>query len=111
MILMLLYFPPELRVFAKPIANTAQALLRCHVTTTDKSVSSVHLIGDGASWITVTTPMPSGDGAEIIRLTAGIPISQNTNTYGCIVQKGGHNITVFWGKSSWNLKTSTDLIY
>ncbi|XP_074516746.1 hereditary hemochromatosis protein homolog isoform X2 [Sebastes fasciatus] len=93
----------ELRVFAKPIVNTAQALLRCHVTSTDKSLSTVHLIGDGASrtsWITVTGPMPSEDGAVILRLTAGISLRQSTNKYGCTVQTGGHNITAFWDGST-----------
>ncbi|XP_070835617.1 major histocompatibility complex class I-related gene protein-like [Chaetodon trifascialis] len=89
----------ELYVFAKPIVDRAQALLRCHVTSTDKSLSSLHLIGDGASkasWISVIGPMPSEDGSVILRLTAGISLSQNTDTYGCEVQAGGHNITVFW---------------
>ncbi|XP_044231603.1 uncharacterized protein LOC122998707 [Thunnus albacares] len=93
----------ELRVFAKSTANTDQVLLRCHVTSTDKSVRSVHLIGDGASrarWITVTGPLPSGDGSVIIRLTAEISLSRNTNTYGCTVQTGGDNITVFWDGST-----------
>ncbi|XP_078134529.1 major histocompatibility complex class I-related protein 1-like [Sander vitreus] len=88
----------ELRVFAKPIVDTDQALLRCHVTSTDKSVSSVHLIGNGASRasrIIVTGPMPAEDGSVILRLTA--EISQNRDdTYGCTVQTGSHNITVFW---------------
>ena len=98
---MILYFSAELRVFAKPTANTNQALLRCHVTTTDKSVSSVHLVGDGASkasWITVTGPVPSEDGCVILRLTAGISLRENTNKYGCRVQTGGQNITVLWGE-------------
>ncbi|KAF1375222.1 hypothetical protein PFLUV_G00237260 [Perca fluviatilis] len=89
----------ELRVFAKPIVDTDQALLRCHVTSTDKSVSSVHLIGNGASrasWIRVTGPMPAEDGSVILRLTAKISQSRNTVTYGCTVQTGSHNITVFW---------------
>ncbi|XP_035530241.1 uncharacterized protein LOC118337366 [Morone saxatilis] len=89
----------ELHIFAKPIADTDQALLRCHVTSTDKSVSSVHLIGDGAfkaNWISVTGPMPSEDGSVILRLTAEISLSQSTNMYGCRVQTGGHNITIFW---------------
>ncbi|XP_042244714.1 zinc-alpha-2-glycoprotein-like [Thunnus maccoyii] len=93
----------ELRVFAKSTANTDQVQLRCHVTSTDKSVSSVHLIGNGApraSWITVTGPLPSGDGSVIIRLTAGISLSRNTNTYGCTVQTGGDSITVFWDGST-----------
>ncbi|XP_078134528.1 major histocompatibility complex class I-related protein 1-like [Sander vitreus] len=88
----------ELRVFAKPIVDTDQALLRCHVTSTDKSVRSVHLIGNGASrasWIIVTGPMPAEDESVILRLTA--EISQNRDdTYGCTVQTGSHNITVFW---------------
>ncbi|XP_042292910.1 uncharacterized protein LOC121914031 [Thunnus maccoyii] len=93
----------ELCVFAKPTANTNQVLLRCHVTSIDKSVSSVHLIGDGvsrASWITVTGPLPSGNGSVIIRLTAGISLSRNTNTYGCTVQTGSDNISVFWDGST-----------
>ncbi|TDG98548.1 hypothetical protein EPR50_G00201500 [Perca flavescens] len=89
----------ELRVFAKPIVDTDQALLRCHVTSIDKSVSSVHLIGNGASrasWISVTGPMPAEDGAVILRLTAEISQRRDDYTYGCTVQTGSHNITVFW---------------
>nr|XP_046268183.1 major histocompatibility complex class I-related gene protein-like isoform X3 [Scatophagus argus] len=89
----------ELRVFAKPIVNTDQALLRCHVTSTDKSVSSVHLIepeNSKASWVTVTGPVPSQDGSMVLRLTAEIPLSSDFSMYGCRVQTGGHNITVFW---------------
>ncbi|XP_028422608.1 uncharacterized protein LOC114547429 [Perca flavescens] len=89
----------ELRVFAKPIVDTDQALLRCHVKSTNKSVSSVHLIGNGASrasWISVTGPMPAEDRSVILRLTAKISQSRNTVTYGCTVQTGSHNITVFW---------------
>lgn len=102
------YFSADLCVFAKPIDNTGQALLTCHVTSTDKSASSVYLIEDGASkasWITVTGPMPSEDGSVVLRLTAEISLSPNTNTFGCRVQTGGHNITVFWGESFWLLKT------
>ncbi|XP_034713585.1 class I histocompatibility antigen, F10 alpha chain-like [Etheostoma cragini] len=89
----------ELRVFAKHMVDTDQALLRCHVTTTDKSVSSVHLIGNGAtraSWIRVTGPLPAENGSVILRLTADISQNQIHNTYGCTVQTGSHNITVFW---------------
>ncbi|XP_032355719.1 class I histocompatibility antigen, F10 alpha chain [Etheostoma spectabile] len=89
----------ELRVFAKPIVDTGQALLRCHVTTTDTSVSSVHLIGNGASrasWIRVTGPLPAENGSVILRLTADISQNRDHNTYGCTVQTGSHNITVFW---------------
>ncbi|XP_040917265.1 hereditary hemochromatosis protein homolog [Toxotes jaculatrix] len=91
----------ELSVFAKPVPNTAQALLRCHVMSTDRSVSSVYLTGDGASkanWITVTGPLPSEDGSVILRLTAGISLNQDT--YSCTVQTGGHNITVSWDGNS-----------
>ncbi|XP_034713584.1 uncharacterized protein LOC117935488 [Etheostoma cragini] len=89
----------ELHVFAKPIVDTDQALLRCHVTTTDKSVSSVHLIGNGAtraSRIRVTGPLPAENGSVILRLTADISKNQIHNTYGCMVQTGSHNTTVFW---------------
>ncbi|XP_029983527.1 zinc-alpha-2-glycoprotein-like [Sphaeramia orbicularis] len=89
----------DLHVFAKPTADTDRALLRCHVTTTDRSASSMHLVGDGASrafWISVTGPVPSGDGSVILRLTAMISLTQVINTYGCTVQTGGHNITVYW---------------
>ncbi|XP_032355728.1 uncharacterized protein LOC116669793 [Etheostoma spectabile] len=89
----------ELRVFAKPIVDTGQTLLRCHVTTTDKSVSSVHLIGNGASrasWIRVTGPLPAEDGSVILRLTADISQNRDHHTYGCTVQTGSHNTTVFW---------------
>ncbi|XP_029983504.1 hereditary hemochromatosis protein homolog isoform X2 [Sphaeramia orbicularis] len=88
----------ELRVFGKPTAYTDQALLRCHVTTTDKSVSSVHLVGDAAPqaiWTSVTGPVPSGDGCVILRLTARI-YTQKPNTYGCTVQTGSDNKTVYW---------------
>ncbi|XP_035850882.1 uncharacterized protein LOC116065808 isoform X2 [Sander lucioperca] len=97
----------ELRVFAKPIVDTDQALLRCHVMSTDKSVSSVHLIGNGASrarWIIVTGPMPAEDGSVILRLTA--EISQNPDdTYGCTVQTGSHNTTVFWDGTTLDGRT------
>ncbi|KAE8289499.1 hypothetical protein D5F01_LYC11201 [Larimichthys crocea] len=89
----------ELQVFAKPIVNTVEAILICHTMSTDKSVSSVHLIGDGASkasGITITGPVPSEDGSVILRLTARISLSQNTNMYGCRILTGGHNFTVFW---------------
>ncbi|XP_037341605.2 uncharacterized protein LOC119227189 isoform X2 [Pungitius pungitius] len=89
----------ELRVFAKPKDSNGQFLLTCHVTSSDTLISSVHLIGDGATraaWITVAGPLPSEDGSVIMRLTAGIRQSANTYTYGCRVQAGGHNITVFW---------------
>uniref|UniRef100_A0A8D0A1D1 MHC class I-like antigen recognition-like domain-containing protein n=1 Tax=Sander lucioperca TaxID=283035 RepID=A0A8D0A1D1_SANLU len=98
----------ELRVFAKPIVDTDQALLRCHVTSTDKSVSSVHLIGNGASrasWIIVTGPMPAEDGSVILRLTAEISLSREDDTYGCTVQTGSHNITVFWDGTTLDGRT------
>lgn len=99
---LLLHFSTEVRVFAKPDVSTDRALLTCHVTTTDKSVSSVQLIGNGASqarWGSVTGPLPSEDGSVIFRLRAGISLNQNTNIYGCAVQTGGHNFTVFWGET------------
>lgn len=89
-------------MFVKPDDEKDRALLTCHVTTTDKSVSSVQLIGNGApqaSWSSVTGPVPSEDGSVILRLRAGISLNQDTNIYGCAVQTGGHNFTVFWGET------------
>uniref|UniRef100_A0A3B4X7V4 MHC class I-like antigen recognition-like domain-containing protein n=1 Tax=Seriola lalandi dorsalis TaxID=1841481 RepID=A0A3B4X7V4_SERLL len=84
-----------------PIAHTAQILLICHVTSTDRPVSSVHLTGDGAPsarWITVTGPVPGPeDGSVVLRLTAEISLSQHT--YRCAVQAGGHNISAVWGET------------
>ncbi|XP_022625668.1 uncharacterized protein LOC111239990 [Seriola dumerili] len=88
----------DLNMFAKPITHTARTLLICHVTSTDRPVSSVHLTGDGASsarWITVTGPVPGPeDGSVVLRLTAEISLSQHT--YRCAVQAGGHNISAVW---------------
>lgn len=89
----------ELRVFAKPFENGNEAQLLCHVTTTDLSVKSVHLIGNGAtrvSGFSVMGPLPSGDGFWILRLTARIFLSQTHLTYGCAVQSESHNFTTFW---------------
>lgn len=91
-------------MFAKPDVEKDRALLTCHVTTTDKSVSSVQLIGNGApqaSWSSVTGP--SEDGSVILRLRAGISLNQDTNIYGYAVQTGSHNLTVFWGETSEKL--------
>ncbi|CAK6977735.1 zinc-alpha-2-glycoprotein-like [Scomber scombrus] len=88
-----------LRVFGKPTDNPEQALLICHVTSTDTSVTSVHLTGNGAcraSQITVPGPLPSGDGSVIIRLTARISLNQYSNTCGCTVQTDSRDITVSW---------------
>ncbi|XP_056880029.1 zinc-alpha-2-glycoprotein-like isoform X2 [Takifugu flavidus] len=87
----------DLRVFANPVDRT-KALLKCHVTSTDKSVRSVSLTEDGATkanWITVTGPLPSGDGSVILILTAEVPLI-HTNIYGCVVQTEERNITVMW---------------
>ncbi|XP_056879564.1 RLA class II histocompatibility antigen, DP beta chain-like isoform X2 [Takifugu flavidus] len=86
----------DLRVFANPVDRT-KALLKCHVTST-KSVRSVSLTEDGApkaNWITVTGPLPSGDGSVILILTAEVPLI-HTNIYGCVVQTEDRNITVMW---------------
>ncbi|TWW53771.1 hypothetical protein D4764_0116830 [Takifugu flavidus] len=90
----------DLRVFANPVDRT-KALLKCHVTSTDKSVRSVSLTEDGApkaNWITVTGPLPSGDGSVILILTAEVPLI-HTNIYGCVVQTEDRNITVMWGEN------------
>ncbi|XP_071368921.1 major histocompatibility complex class I-related gene protein-like [Centroberyx affinis] len=98
----------DVRILAKPIPNTAKVSLRCHVTSTDKSVRAVHLIGEGAARVTVTGPLPSGDGSVILRLTAEIS-SQNMTKYGCKVQTSSHNITVLWdgdthdGRHQWQI--------
>ncbi|XP_056880362.1 zinc-alpha-2-glycoprotein-like isoform X2 [Takifugu flavidus] len=87
----------DLRVFANPVDLT-KALLKCHVTSTDKSVRSVSLTEDGApkaNWITVTGPLPSGDGSVILILTAEVPLI-HTNIYGCVVQTEDRTITVMW---------------
>ncbi|TWW54178.1 hypothetical protein D4764_0192050 [Takifugu flavidus] len=87
----------DLRVFANPVDRT-KALLKCHVTSTDKSVRSVSLTEDGApkaNWITVTGPLPSGDGSVILILTAEVPLI-HTNIYGCVVQTEDRTITVMW---------------
>ncbi|TWW54176.1 hypothetical protein D4764_0192030 [Takifugu flavidus] len=87
----------DLRVFANPVDRT-RALLKCHVTSTDKSVRSVSLTEDGApkaNWITVTGPLPSGDGSVILILTAEVPLI-HTNIYGCVVQTEDRTITVMW---------------
>lgn len=104
----------ELFVFAKPSENGYEAQLRCHLTTTDKSVKSVHLIGDGVSsviYMSVMGPVPSGDEAVILRLKAGIFLRHSRLTYGCNVQTEGHNVTVYWngntidGKSLYHVYT------
>ncbi|KAG7236240.1 hypothetical protein INR49_001156 [Caranx melampygus] len=82
----------DLNIFTKPTADRAQALLICHVTTTDQSVSSVQLTGDGApgaTWVRVMGPVPGPeDGSVILRLTA--VISSTQLSYGCTA--GGHSI-------------------
>ncbi|XP_071773490.2 major histocompatibility complex class I-related protein 1-like [Centroberyx gerrardi] len=98
----------DVRILAKPIPNTAKVSLRCHVTSTDKSVRAVYLIGEGATQVTVTGPLPSGDGSVILRLTAEIS-SQNMTKYGCKVQTSSHNISVLWdgdthdGRHQWQI--------
>ncbi|XP_071315420.1 IgG receptor FcRn large subunit p51-like isoform X2 [Trachinotus anak] len=86
----------DLMVFAKPTSDPAQVLLTCHVTSTDRSVSSVYLTRDGASSrTTVTGPMPGPeDGSVILRLTAWISLSQHT--YSCTTETGGHKISAVW---------------
>lgn len=89
----------ELRVFAKDTEYTDEAELRCHVTTTDRSVKSVYLIGDGASrvsWISVMGPLPSGDGSLILQLKAGFSLRHSSLTYGCAVQTEEQTISVYW---------------
>ncbi|TWW54509.1 hypothetical protein D4764_0190370 [Takifugu flavidus] len=91
----------DLRVFANPVDRT-KALLKCHVTSTDKSVRSVSVTEDGATkanWITVTGPLPSGDGSVILILKAEVPLI-HTNIYGCVVQTEDRTITVMWGSHS-----------
>ncbi|TWW54388.1 WD repeat domain phosphoinositide-interacting protein 2 [Takifugu flavidus] len=97
----------DLRVFANPV-NRTKALLKCHVTSTDKSVRSVSLTEDGATkanWITVTGPLPSGDGSVILILTAEVPLI-HTNIYGCVVQTEDRNITVMCGVRTLHLHTA-----
>ncbi|KAK7904165.1 hypothetical protein WMY93_016772 [Mugilogobius chulae] len=88
----------ELHVFAKPLENN-EAFLCCHVTTTDRSVKSVRLIGDGATHVsgfTVAGPLPTGGDAWVFRLRARISLSVTHLTYGCAVQSAGQNMSVFW---------------
>ncbi|KAM3607107.1 uncharacterized protein V6R79_001875 [Siganus canaliculatus] len=84
----------EMRVFGKAIGSRHQALLRCHVTSTDQSVSSLQLVGGVALWSSVSRSTPSEDGCVVLRLTAGISLSQDG--YGCRVETGSGNITVLW---------------
>ncbi|KAM3608195.1 uncharacterized protein V6R79_020688 [Siganus canaliculatus] len=84
----------EMRVFGKAIDSRREALLRCHVTSTDQSVSSLQLVGGVALWSSVSRSKPSEDGCVVLRLTAGISLSQDG--YGCRVETGSGNITVLW---------------
>ncbi|KAM3607693.1 uncharacterized protein V6R79_011897 [Siganus canaliculatus] len=84
----------EMRVFGKAIGSRHWALLRCHVTSTDQSVSSLQLVGGVALWSSVSRSKPSEDGCVVLRLTAGISLSQDG--YGCRVETGSGNITVLW---------------
>ncbi|XP_072314106.1 uncharacterized protein [Eucyclogobius newberryi] len=89
----------ELHIFAKPVEGSNEAFLCCHVTTTDRSVKSVRLIGDGAtrvSGFSVVGPLPAGGDARVLRLTAGISLSLEGLSYGCEVQSQGHSISAFW---------------
>ncbi|TWW54805.1 hypothetical protein D4764_0116110 [Takifugu flavidus] len=98
----------DLRVFANPVDRT-RALLKCHVTSTDKSVRSVSLTEDGATkanWITVTGPLPSGDGSVILILTAEVPLI-HTNIYGCVVQTEDRTITVIKKRATTELQFGT----
>ncbi|KAM3608251.1 uncharacterized protein V6R79_021844 [Siganus canaliculatus] len=84
----------EMRVFGKATGSRREALLRCHVTSTDQSVSSLQLVGGVALWSSVSRSKPSEDGCVVLRLTAGISLSQDG--YGCRVETGSGNITVLW---------------
>lgn len=89
----------ELRVFAKPDESSDEAQLLCHVTTTDPTAKSVHLIGNGAtrvSGFSVMGPLPSGGDSWILRLTTRISLSLSHLTYGCTVLAENHNLTVYW---------------
>lgn len=89
----------ELRVFAKPVENSEEAQLLCHVTTTDSSVKSVRLIGNGAtrvSGFSVMGPLPSGGASWVLRLSGRISLSLTHLTYGCAVQSDNHNLTIYW---------------
>lgn len=89
----------ELQMFAKPLEDSDEALLLCHVTTTDPSVKSVQLIGSGANRVSghsVMGPLPSGGDIWILRIKAKIFLSLTHLTYGCAVQSETKNLTVYW---------------
>ncbi|KAJ0062984.1 hypothetical protein NL108_010287 [Boleophthalmus pectinirostris] len=89
----------ELHIFAKPVEDNNEAYLICHVTTTDPSVKSVHLTGDGAphvSGYSVFGPLPSDGDEWVLRLTARISLRLTHLTYGCAVKSEGNNVSVYW---------------
>ncbi|XP_029905576.1 major histocompatibility complex class I-related gene protein-like [Myripristis murdjan] len=86
----------ELHIFAKAVSGLDKVSLRCHVTSNEESVSTVHLIGGAASRVTVTGQLPSGDGGLVMRLAAEISPGTDWNKYGCRIQTSIHNITVMW---------------
>ncbi|KAJ0063002.1 hypothetical protein NL108_010288 [Boleophthalmus pectinirostris] len=95
----------EVQIFAKLTSVNDEVQLKCHVTSSDQSVSSVHLIGDGAprvKWVSVTAPLPGGDGSVVLLLTAGIRADQSIYQYGCTVQTEKGNITTFWNGKTLN---------
>ena len=81
------------------------------MTSTDRSVKLLTLIGEGASLahqVTVDGPLPFGDGYVILKLTAVVPSSQHQYTYGCRVQTDKHTFSAFWkpsGKKNLRIKS------
>uniref|UniRef100_A0AAV2JH49 Uncharacterized protein n=1 Tax=Knipowitschia caucasica TaxID=637954 RepID=A0AAV2JH49_KNICA len=70
----------DLHVFANPLQTTNDAVLCCHLTTSDPTVKTVFLIGNGATHV----------------LKALISLSNTHLTYGCAVQSEGFNISMYW---------------
>ena len=93
-------FPTDLHISAQVLPNESKFKLRCQVTSTDRSVKLLTLIGEGASYarqVTVDGPLPFGDDYVTLRLTAVIPSSEHQ--YGCRVQTEKHSFSAFWKPS------------
>lgn len=89
----------HLHIFSRPISGLTVASLMCFVTYSGLSGLSVQLTEDGIPLhgVTVTGPLPNGDGTVQMRLSVGVTLD-SSRTYKCEVYSEIVNKSVDFGK-------------
>ncbi|XP_062391256.1 class I histocompatibility antigen, Non-RT1.A alpha-1 chain-like [Sardina pilchardus] len=101
----------EVHVFTKPIPDSTDTDLKCHVTGSDLSGVRIQLTKDGVPLdgeVNLTGPLPNGDGTVQMRAHVRVPLApKDTEAYQCYAHRDPNQTTVAWDVQTVDKKSAS----